>query len=150
MNATEISLDLRDWTIAGRTDEEIRQQVSEIVESAELQTVQSDRRLDKRVAFPYLLTMTPIANCESLAPIGQPVDIVGRCLAERGLTFFHTQNIPFRWAIVSFEHRNQAIAHLILNISWSRFLRPGWYDSGGRFTHVLQALNEDVCDESFS
>ena len=148
MNAIDTSMNVRaehcDWTVTGRTDGEIRELVSEIVESASLQTLPCDRRSDKRVAYPHLLTMVPIADGESIQPIGDPVDVVGKCLAERGLTFFHQQNLPFRRAIVAFDTRDYAAAHLILNISWSRFLRPGWYDSGGRFTHALQECNQDL------
>lgn len=132
------------WVFAGRTDTAVRQLVSGIVDSIGLRTVQSERRLDKRVPFPFLLRLTPITSGEEFQVQGEPVDVVGKSLAERGLTFYHSQNLPFRRAIATFESEDFDPAHLLLNISWSRFLRPGWYDSGGRFTHVLQEFNAAV------
>lgn len=126
------------WSVLGRTDTDIRQRVNDIVESTAQDRAQPDRRVDKRYAFPQLLTLTPISDRDDISQIGHPVHVVGKWLAERGLDFFHTDNMPFRRAIVSFEAQGGAEAHLILNISWSRFLRPGWYDSGGRFTHVVE------------
>lgn len=147
MNAINTSLNVRDesceWSVTARTDAEIRRLVSDILESTGPHTMQGERRSDQRVAYPYLLTLTPVANGDTVIPVGEPIDVVGKCLAERGLTFFHTQNLPFRRAVVTFNPQFSPPAHLILNISWSRFLRPGWYDSGGRFTHVLQELNVD-------
>lgn len=121
------------WNIVGRSDAEVRQEVKKIVALTELAHV-PERRVDQRFAYPKLLTITPI-NEGDLQPTGEPMQVVGKWLAERGLDFFHTENLPFRRAIVSFD---DSVAHLVLNISWSRFLTPGWYDSGGRFTHIVR------------
>ncbi len=125
------------WNVSGRSDAEVRHEVKKIVAKTELTHV-PEKRVDQRFAFPRLLTITPIDD-HSLTPVGEPIQVVGKWLAERGLDFFHTGNLPFRRAIVSFE---DSAAHLVLNISWSRFLAPGWYDSGGRFTHIVRCESD--------
>jgi len=126
-------LDDPSWTVVGRTDAEVRQEVKKIVALTEL-AHDPERRMDQRFAYPQLLKLTPI-NGRDLKPIGEPIQVAGKWLSERGLDFFHHEILPFRRAIVSFD---ESVAHLVLNVTWSRFITPGWYDSGGRFTHIVQ------------
>lgn len=136
------------WNVLGRTDSDVRLVIHGIMESTNLVLDLPERRLDRRIALPQLLTLTPIVDADQSASLrGDPVHVVGKWLAERGLCFYHTQNLPFRRAVVSFESFSGHQAHLILDISWSRFLRPGWYDSGGRFTHVVEPTTETEATE---
>ena len=34
--------------------------------------------------------------------------------------------------------RAESVDHLMLRITWCRFLRPGWYDSGGHFIRIVE------------
>ena len=126
------------WSILSRNDDEMRRSVNMILKEAEqVRSTLLDRRVDKRVAFPNLVQITPIAD-HGMEEAGQPIHVVGKFLAERGFDFFHTENLPFRRGIVSLIPSSESAARFILNLSWSRFLQPGWYDSGGRFTHLVQ------------
>ena len=104
-----------------------------------------ERRKDKRIPFPHLLTLTPLAEKQHRT-IGEPVTVVGKYLAARGLDFYHHDTLPYKRAVVSFDHGSGEGIHLVLRISWCRFLRPSWYDSGGRFTHIVQPERSQVAD----
>lgn len=126
------------WSILTRDDDEIRRTINVILrQSGEHTTPLLDRRTDIRVAFPNLVSITPLQD-QGMAEVGEPIHVVGKSLAERGFDFYHTENFPFRRVIVSIDLDSGNSVHFILNMSWSRFLRPGWYDSGGRFTHLVQ------------
>lgn len=125
----------RDWTPA-----ETELQIREVVEClflAQQAPPPVERRQDKRLAYPHLLTVTPIDEAE-IRSIGEPVTVVGKYLASHGLDFYHGDTLPYKRVVVSFDRGPAEGIHLVLNISWCRFLRPNWYDSGGRFTHIVQ------------
>lgn len=106
-----------------------------------------ERRRDKRIAFPHLLTLTPLAEHDQRT-IAEPVTVVGKYLAARGLDFYHHDTFPYKRAVVSFDQGLGEGIHLVVRISWCRFLRPSWYDSGGRFTHIVQPDTSLVADET--
>jgi hypothetical protein len=124
------------WSIAGKSHLAVVEFVERALQLSKPKSSDIDRRGDKRAAFPHLLTLTPIADDE-IRPTGDPVTVVGKYLAERGLDFYHCDAIPFKRTIVSFDSNLQLDTQLVLSIAWCRFLRPGWYDSGGRFTHIV-------------
>jgi len=116
--------------------------VSDIVEllfRAQDVRPQHERRKDKRIAFPRLLTLTPIDELETKT-VDSAVTVVGKYLASNGFDFYHCDTLPYKRVVISFGGLPGAEEdiHLVLNISWCRFLRPGWYDSAGRFTHIVQ------------
>ena len=124
------------WTVRSKSDEAITE-FTERVMSLTRPVLNDDRRHDKRFPFPQLLTLTPIDD-SVIEVSGDSVTVAGKHLAGRGIDFFHSFPLTFKRAIVSFDGDCFDLdAHFVLNISWCRFLRPGWYDSGGRFTHIL-------------
>jgi hypothetical protein len=66
--------------------------------------------------------------------------VVGKDLSDRGLGFFHPHPIPHRRAIVTLEDSSQRGVSLLIDLSWCRFTRHGWYDSGGRFLQIVSSL----------
>lgn len=72
-----------------------------------------------------------------LTPAGAPFYVVGKDLASLGLDFYHHEPITHRYGLVSLESGPDHCTHLVLKLSWCRFLHPGWYDSGGRFIKVF-------------
>ena len=118
------------------TDLEIQDVVERLLPT-QTAPVGSNQRRDKRIPYPRLLTLTPIEDSD-FSVVCESVTVVGKQLATRGLDFFHCQPLPFRRAIVTFDRAAQDGLHFVLDIAWCRFLQPGWYDSGGRFTHVVQ------------
>lgn len=128
-----------DWAVVDKTEAVVSDFARRIVELTRAPRWISERRADDRVSFAHLIELTPIEDT-SLRVTGEPVFVVGKQLAARGLDFFHTEVLPFKRAIVSFDSTIGLDEHFVLNLSWCRFLRPGWYDSGGRFTHVVEPV----------
>lgn len=98
-----------------------------------------DRRRWRRVAFPYLLRLQALSGPE--LPCGSPITVVGRHLSEHGLNFYHREPVPARNVAV-WLNDDPEITPLLLDISWCRFIRDGWYEIGGRFKGALPELAE--------
>jgi hypothetical protein len=99
-----------------------------------------EKRRHKRHAFPYLVSLTPIAETE-LTQLSDPIVVVGKHLSAGGFDFFHPDPLPYKRVIASFHELPWGSTHVVLVSTWCRFLRPGWYDSGGRFTHIVEEAN---------
>ncbi len=95
-----------------------------------------ERRVDRRIPFPCLIPFTPMCD-QGQRPTGPTRQVVGRNLAARGLDFFHCDPLPERFAVVSLPCAQDQWVHFLLRITWCRFLRAGWYDSGGRFVRLV-------------
>jgi hypothetical protein len=58
----------------------------------------------------------------------------GKHLSPDGLGVFHPEPILQRLVIATFEPAAPAgWTSLLLELRWCRFIRHGWYESGGRF-----------------
>jgi hypothetical protein len=66
--------------------------------------------------------------------------VVGKDLSERGLGFYHQAPLPYRRAIVTLEDASGRVVSLLMDLSWCRFTRHGWYDSGGRFLKLIPSM----------
>lgn len=100
-----------------------------------------ERRTEERIAYPRLIPLTPLDEQGELV-VGEPIHVVGKHLATLGLDFFHCEPFPHRYAVVTLQRGVDRWVHLLINITWCRFIRPGWYDSGGRFLRILSSLPE--------
>jgi hypothetical protein len=95
-----------------------------------------ERRRETRYPFPCLIHLTPV-GVDGVTPEGETMVVVGRDLSEHGVGFYHRTALPFRRMIASIEcGRGNWIAFLV-DLSWCRFTRGGWYESGGR---LLQSV----------
>ena len=129
-----------EWNVVEKSDAVVADFGLRILELAQPPRWIAERRSEKRAPFPHLIELTPIDDT-AIRITGEAVTVVGKQLASRGLDFYHTEMLPFKRAIVSFDACLGLDEHFVLNLSWCRFLRPGWYDSGGRFTHVVEPTN---------
>jgi hypothetical protein len=77
-----------------------------------------------------LVHLTPVDEDESLLQ-SETVVVVGKHLSERGLGFYHPKPLPYRRVIASLESNGRWLGFL-LDLTWCRFTRQGWYESGGR------------------
>jgi hypothetical protein len=131
-----MSLLVPEWSVVEKSDAAVTEYVSRVLELTRPPRPNAERRRGDRTPFPNLIELTPISD-QDFAVVGEPISVVGKHLACRGLDFFHTEILAFKRAIVSFDSSLGLSEHFVLNLSWCRFLRPGWYDSGGRFTHIV-------------
>src|SRR5690606_35254030 len=70
------------------------------------------------------------------SPQTPPQVIVGRDISERGLGFYHSQPISFRAGIVVCDLPDGGQTAFEIDITWCRFARHGWYESGRRLLRV--------------
>ena len=88
--------------------------------------------------FSHEFQVVTPAGEDGLSPAGESIVVVGKHLSERGLGFFYQQPLPHRRMIASLEGQ-EAWAGFLINITWCRFTRHGWYESGGRFLQAVPA-----------
>ena len=95
-----------------------------------------ERRAAPRYPYPRLVVLTPVRQ-ELLTPLGPPLVAVVREISETGLGLFHPAPLPFRLVIASLEKSEGGWLGFLLDLTWCRFTRYGWYESGGRFLQVV-------------
>jgi hypothetical protein len=115
---------------------EIRTQVWGILSSLYPRGDLTERRRENRYPYPYLVRLIPVRT-DSLAPAGEPVVVVGKHLSERGLGFYHPKPLPYRRMIAALDVSGAEPVAFLTDLSWCRFTRHGWYESGGRFLQVV-------------
>lgn len=123
-----------------RPEEAVRLQVWHLLSALYPPGELSERRCSRRYPYPYLVYLTPVAP-DGLTPEGDPIVVVGKHLSERGFGFYHPKPLPFRRMIATLEASNGVRLGFLIDLTWCRFTRHGWYESGGRF---LQAVPSPV------
>jgi len=109
----------------------IRGQVAEVISRLYPRPDRVERRKENRWPFPYLVHLTPVD--EALSPQGETVVVVGKHLSQRGLGFYHPHPLPHRRMVVSLETGDGRWLSFLIDLTWCRFTKQGWYESGGRF-----------------
>ena len=122
-------------------DEELGAALIRIVRSIESHDRRWDRREDERYAFPCMFELTPV-HPDDLEILDDPITVVGKDISQSGLHFFHHASIPYQYMKMSVISPTTIDAldtpQLLVKLRWCRFLRPGWYDSGGQFLRVIE------------
>jgi hypothetical protein len=95
-----------------------------------------ERRREHRFPYPYPIRLTPMTTDGSVSP-AESVVVLGKHLTEHGVDFYFTEPLPYRRAIASFERGGREVVHIVMDLTWCRFGRHGWYENGGRFLHLL-------------
>ncbi len=118
------------------TERTVRQGVLQVLASVQPAQQGMERRREKRHPFPYPVYLTPVGR-DGMTPLGETIVVLGKHLSELGFDFYHRSPLPYRRAIVSFETAAGIWVGMLLDLSWCRFGRHGWYDNGGRFLNVV-------------
>jgi hypothetical protein len=116
----------------------LRDEVQRILAGAQSSLRSSERRREKRYPYPYPVYLTPVAK-DGVTPLGETLVVLGKHLSEQGFDFYHREPLPYRRAIVSFETPRGHWIGVLLDLSWCRFGRHGWYDNGGRFLGLVRS-----------
>ena len=123
---------------AQAADDDVRAQVHGLLNSLYPRNNMVERRGEQRFPFPHLLHLTPVSG-EGVVEFDETVVVVGKHLSERGLGFYHQQPLPNRQMIVSIELDTGALLGIIIDLTWCRFTKQGWYESGGRFLRLVKS-----------
>ena len=116
----------------------VSQRVSLLLAALYPQGAIIDRRREQRYPYPHLVYLTPLAE-DGVTPHGENIVVAGKQLSENGLGFFHQQPLPHRRMIVSLDQGRGQWLGLIIDLSWCRFTKFGWYESGGRLLEVVES-----------
>jgi hypothetical protein len=119
-----------DTAVAGEA--EVRSQIWGLLCGLYPNAKPSERRQEQRYPYPRLIEFTPVA-ADGRTPIAPPIVAAGKQISERGMSFFHPHPIPHRLVIASLESNVGGRVGFLLDLTWCRFTKPGWYESGGRF-----------------
>jgi hypothetical protein len=85
--------------------------------------------------------MTPV-GVDGITPEGDSVVVVGKHLSEHGFGFYHQAPLAHRRMIASLESRRGQWLAFLIDLSWCRFTKGGWYESGGKFLQTtLSPMN---------
>jgi hypothetical protein len=119
-------------------DDDIRSQVWGLLTMLYPRHDLAERRRDSRYPFPYLIHLTPVAE-DGLTPQGETVVVVGKHISEHGLGFYHPKPLPHRRMVASLESPRGHWLGFLVDLSWCRFTKQGWYESGGRFLQSVSS-----------
>lgn len=90
-----------------------------------------ERRHDDRIAIPVLFRLTPFDVDRQLLE-QEAVIVVGKNISRRGVSFYHEHPITHRRALIELADPSVGSFVAEIDVSWCRFTKPGWYESGGR------------------
>jgi hypothetical protein len=117
-------------------DAGVRAQVNRLLRTLFPSGQLAERRRQQRYPFPHLIRLTPVAE-DGVTPLGDPIVAVGKHLSQHGLGFYHPRPLAHRRMIASMEAGDGAWVGFLIELTWCRFTRQGWYESGGRFRQAL-------------
>jgi len=117
-------------------DDDVRAQVWAVLGGLYRLGRAPEQRGETRYPYPYLVHLTPVED-DGATPCGEPVVVVGKHLSERGFGFYHPKPLPYRRMIVSLETAGGTKLGFLIELSWCRFTRHGWYESGGRLRQTI-------------
>lgn len=121
-----------DWS-----EDDMRTRVWELLHTLYPHNGLTERRSGNRYPFPYLVQLAPVAE-DGVTALGETLVVVGKHLSERGLGFYHPHPLPHRRMIASLETGDGEWLRFLIDLSWCRFIKRGWYESGGRFLRPVE------------
>jgi hypothetical protein len=116
----------------GEVGDEVLTQVWGLLSSLYPVNGPMERRRETRYPFPHLIHLTPVGD-DGTTPCGDSIVVVGK----RGVGFYHEAPLPYRRMIASLESGGGHWFGFLVDLSWCRFTRQKWYESGGRFLEAV-------------
>jgi hypothetical protein len=95
-----------------------------------------ERRQNGRVAIPVLFQLTPLDDERHLLE-HEAVVVLGKNISRCGISFFHELPISHRRAWIEIAQPGLAAFAAEIDVTWCRFTKPGWYESGGRLIRAV-------------
>lgn len=124
--------------VASSAESNVSQRITSLLAALYPQGAIIDRRREVRYPYPHLVYLTPLAE-DGRSPTGSSIVVAGKQLSENGLGFFHQQPLPHRRMIASLDQGRGQWLGLVIDLTWCRFTKFGWYESGGRLLEVVDS-----------
>lgn len=124
--------------LARETNDPVSECVRLALFGAEQSLRRLERRRERRHPYPHLVLLTPVAR-DGGCLLDETIVVIGKHLSEHGLDFYHREPVAHRRMIASLETGAGRYVGLLLDLTWCRFTRHGWYDNGGRFLSVAES-----------
>jgi hypothetical protein len=96
-----------------------------------------ERRREARYPYPYPIPLTPYL-LDGSPDLERNFVVIGKHLAPHGIDFYCRQPLADRRVIASLDCGRDGWVGLVVELTWCRFSRHGWYDNGGRFIAVVE------------
>ena len=116
---------------AGQRDTVVRS-VQQVLAATQQTPTGPERRREPRHPYPYPIHLTPL-NRAGTPMTDETFVVIGKHLSDHGLDFYHREAVAYRRVIASLDGGEAGWIGLLLELTWCRFTRHGWYDNGGRF-----------------
>jgi len=130
-----------DNTIAAKTNRATLTIQVEALLSRLYPVAERERRRDDRVAIPVLFRLTPLDADRQLLEQESSI-VVGKNISRRGVSFYHEKAITNRRALIELADPMVGSFVAEIDITWCRFTKPGWYESGGRLIRTSPPRTE--------
>ncbi len=120
------------------TEGEIRKRIQLAISRQRPSQPPSERRRIQRRPYPYPVYLTPI-NEHGEPDLEETIVVLGKHISELGLDFYHREALPYRRMIASLDCSDGHWVAMLMDLSWCRFGRHGWYENGGRFVRLADS-----------
>jgi hypothetical protein len=120
-----------------RPKELITQQVQVALAGVQAER-QIERRTETRHPYPYPIHLTPVDR-DGRPLLDETFVVVGKHLSNHGVDFYFARPVEWSRVIASFPLHTGGWVGLMMELTWCRFSRHGWYDNGGRFLEVVDS-----------
>jgi hypothetical protein len=97
-----------------------------------------ERRREARYPYPYPIHLTPY-GAGGRPDVDRTFVVIGKHLAPHGIDFYFSQPLADRRVVASLDCGHEGWIGLVVELTWCRFSRHGWYDNGGRFVAVVES-----------
>jgi hypothetical protein len=132
----------RAWASGPRRGDAVAVSVRQALAAAQSGSSGLERRREARHPYPYPVYLTPLVG--ELPALDQTFVVIGKHLSEHGLDFYHKQPVAETRVIASLDVGAAGWLGLLLELTWCRFSRHGWYDNGGRFLSLARSPLENA------
>jgi hypothetical protein len=136
MTTSRLPLAFRRFNLPEGSELELRTRVHTILAALYPQARSLERRQEMRYPYAHLVHLTPV-GADGVTPCGESIVVPGKNLSENGLCFHHPEPILHRRMIASLDAGEGRWLGVLIDLSWCRFNKTGWYESGGRFLQLV-------------
>lgn len=95
-----------------------------------------DRRHGERIPLPVLMQLRPAPGWER-GDDTEAIVVAGKDISDQGIGFYHDHAIPYRRGILTLVQADRDPLEVEVDLTWCRFTRLGWYESGGRLVKLV-------------